>query len=149
MSKRAGIILGIAVAALVLLAVVAGVLSATRDGGALPQGSPEATVQDYLTRVYDRDSEGAVSLLDPAEGCTVEDLEMNQVDRAPRVVLRDSRVDGDRATVRVELVHGEGGPFGGGEWTDEQVFRLRDTGAGWVITDEPWPMFHCGAEEKP
>lgn len=144
MSSRAGLVLAVVVGVLVLLAVVAGVVSATRDGAELPPGSPEAVVQDYVARVYDDDPDGAAELLDPADGCTADHLAEAYADDAARVVLRDVRVDGARATVRLDFVHGTDGPFDS-EWTREETFRLSrtDDGAPWRITGEPWPMHGC------
>ncbi|SOC51423.1 hypothetical protein [Ornithinimicrobium cerasi] len=147
MNSPPGRVLAVVVGILVLLAVVAGVLSATRGEGDLPAGSPEAAVQDYVSRVYDRDLEGAAAVLDPEGGCTVEDLERNVHEPDGRVVLRSSEVDGDTALVRVELVHGEDGPLGSGEWAQEESFTLERSQDRWVITGEPWPVFGCAGPE--
>lgn len=143
MNSNPGRVLAVVVGILVALAVVAGVLSARRGGGELPPGSPQAAVQDYLSAVYDRDLDAGAELLDPEGRCTVEDLERNAYDPDARVVLRSSEVDGSTAVVRVELVHGEQGPLGSGEWAEEESFRLRQVGERWVITGEPWPMYSC------
>ncbi|GAA5162208.1 hypothetical protein [Ornithinimicrobium tianjinense] len=148
MSGRAGKVLAVVVGVLVLLAVVAGVISATRERPELPAGSPEATVQDYVTLIYDDDLEGAAELLDPDGSCTVEDLDLAFVDQAARVVLRDTSVDGDRATVRVGLVHPSGSPLGD-EFTQDETFRLVRSPDGWVITGDPWPVYGCGKEPHP
>lgn len=147
MNRRAGMILAVAVGLLVLLAVVAGVLSATRDGADLPDGSPEAVVQDYLALVGDRDFDAALELLEPGTSCTVEDLSTANTSLGSRVVLKDTRVDGDRATVWIDIVRGTDGPFGS-EWTSEEIFRLtRTADGGWSISDTPWPMHRC--EDRP
>ena len=147
MDGRAGKVLAIAVAVLLLLAVVAGVVSATRPRTELPAGSPEAVVQDYVTAVYARDLDAAAGHLDPDGDCGVEDLELAYVERDARVVLRDVDVDGDRATVRADMVHTDSAPFGGSEWIQEEIFRLTDAGDGWVITGAPWPMYACDLPE--
>jgi hypothetical protein len=147
MNSSPGRVLAVVVGVLVVLAVVAGVLSARRGAGELTPGSPEAAVQDYLSRVYDRDLDGAAELLDPEGDCTVSDLERNVYEPDARVVLRSSEVDGATALVRVELVHGEEGPLGSGEWAQEESFRLERVDDRWVITGEPWPMFSCFGQE--
>ncbi|AXH95398.1 hypothetical protein DV701_03990 [Ornithinimicrobium avium] len=139
---RAGTVLAVAVAVLVVLAVVAGVLAATRPGPDLPPGSPEATVQDYLSLVHDGDLEAAAELLDPAGACTVEDLHQGYGDPGARMVLRDSRVEGDRASVRIAFVYTDG-PFGADGWESDERFQLVRDGDRWVITGEPWPMYVC------
>lgn len=149
MENSAGKVLAIAVGVLVLLAVVAGVLSATRQGPQLPEGSAEATVQAYLRAVAEGDEEAAAALLDPQGRCTEEDLRMyGGPGPTGRIVLRDVEVDGDEAEVQVEVVYGEEGPFGGGEWSEDIRFDLRRDGEAWVITGEPWPMYGC-SDVKP
>jgi hypothetical protein len=150
MNSRAGKVLAVVVGVLVLLAVVAGVVSATRDRADLPAGSPEAVVQDYVAQVYDQDVDAALAHLAPDSGCTVEDLTRAYAEPATRVVLRSSDVDGDTATVRLDFVHGADGPFQS-EWTQEETFRLAraDSAADWAITGVPWPMPGCGKEWRP
>lgn len=150
MSSRAGTVLAVVVGVLVLLAVVAGVVSATRDREDLPAGSPEAVVQDYVAKIYDGDVDAAATRLAADSACTVEDLSDAYAEPAARVVLRDSSVEGRRATVRLDFVHGTDGPFQS-EWTQEETFRLvrEDGSAGWAITGVPWPMPGCGAGRGP
>lgn len=148
MNRRAGTVLAIVVALLVLLAVVAGVVSATRSDPVLPEGSPEAAVQDYVSAVYEEDAEAAAEWLDPDGRCTVEDLEDARTDAGPRIVLREVDVDGDEATVDVDRVRGENGPFGGGEWTEDLTFELERRGDRWVIVGEPWPMYGCLGDQR-
>lgn len=147
MDGRAGKVLAIAVAVLVLLAVVAGVLSATRPRAQLPEGSPEAVVQQYVTAVFEQDLDAAADHLDPDGDCDVEDLEMAYTERDARVVLRSTDVDGATATVRIDLVNADNAPFGGNEWTQEERFELTDLGDRWVITGEPWPVYSCRGPE--
>ena len=147
MNSRAGTVLAIVVGILVLLAVVAGVYSTTRDGAELPAGSPEAVVQDYVSLVHEEDHEAALALLEPGTRCTVVDLESSYADPGARVVLRDTEVDGDRATVLLAFVRGSDGPFQS-EWTSEETFRLTRTDAGaWAISDVPWPMYECRGQQ--
>lgn len=135
--------LGICVGVLVLVAVVAAVLSTSRSEARLPEGSPEATVQDYLRAVSDGDTGQASDRLDPEGRCTERDLREAYAGDPARVVLRDTRTEGEEADVRVDLVHGGGGPFGGDGYRDELTFDLRREAGTWVITGEPWPMFAC------
>lgn len=143
MRNRAGLVLLVAVGVLVLLAVIAGVLSATREGPQLSEGSPEAAVQDYLAAVAEGDDAAAAAILDPQGECTEDDLRDGGQPSTGRIVLRDVEVDGDEADVQVEIVYGGEGPFGGGEWREEVRFDLRRDADRWVITGEPWPMYGC------
>lgn len=148
MDTRATRGLAIAVAVLVVLAVVAGVLAALRPGPELPGGSPEARVRDYVAALYERDPGRAVRQLDPDGLCTEGDLRDVFLDERARVVLRESTTEGGTARVRVDLVHAGEGPFGGGENREPVTFDLRRDGDRWVITGEPWPTFSCGKNRE-
>src|SRR5699024_339490 len=102
MDGRAGKVLAIAVAALVLLALGAVVGSVLRRRAVRPAGSPEPTRQAYVTAVCSRDLDAAASHLDPDGTCDLYVLGTAWVERDVRVVLRDVDVDGDRATVGVD-----------------------------------------------
>ncbi|WP_156875741.1 hypothetical protein [Ornithinimicrobium pekingense] len=145
MRNRAGVVLAVAVGVLLLVAVVAAVLSATRPGPQLTEGSPEAAVRDYVAAVVEGDREAAAARLDPEGPCTEEDLRLVGEPSDGRIVLRDVELDGAEATVRVDVVHDGEGPFGAGEWRDELRFDLRRDGEHWVVTGEPWPMYGCQA----
>ena len=148
MGTRATRGLVIAVAALVLLAVGAGVLAAVRPGPQLAAGSPQASVRDYVAALYEQDPATAAEQLDPDGRCEEDDLRGVFLDGEARVVLRESVTDGDTARVRVDLVHPGGGPLGGGENREPATFDLRRAGDRWVITGEPWPTFSCGLREE-
>lgn len=146
MSDRATRVLLAAVAGLLLLAAVSAVLSVTRGGPEYAEGSPEATVQAYLVAAVAKDGEEAVRHLDPASGCTPGHIEQGYAGRDVRVVLRDTTVKGDRATVRVDVVNRSGGPFAS-EWSSERTFDLRRADGGWRITGSPWPAY-CEREVR-
>lgn len=149
MRNRAGLVLAVAVGALLLVAVVGAVLSATRPGPRLAEGSPEAAVRDYVTAVVEGDREAAAGLLDPEGSCAEDDLGAYGPDSSSgRIVLREAEATGDEAEVRVDVVHDGEGPFGAGEWREELRFDLRRDGERWVITGEPWPMYGCAERGK-
>lgn len=148
MDNRATRRLALAVAALVVLAVGAGILAALRTGPELAAGSPEARVRDYVVALYERDPARAAAQLDPDGRCEEADLRAVYLDGQARVVLRDSTTDGSTARVGVDLVHTGGGPFGGGESREPLTFDLRRSGDRWVITGEPWPTFSCGTGKE-
>jgi hypothetical protein len=146
MSDRATRILLAAVAGLLLLAVLAAVLSATRERPEYAEGSPEATVQSYVVAAVAKDGEEAVRHLDPSTRCTARHIEEAWVTPGARVVLRQTSVDGDRATVRLDVVSDSGGPLSTSEWTDEQTLQLRQVDGEWVVTGTPWPLYTCRPE---
>lgn len=150
MSTRPGRILAITVAALLLLAVVGAVLSTTRGNDRLPDGSPEATVQAYLEAVYAEDYGRAATYLDPEGACASRHYADLWVDPASRVVLRETwhQEGSGRALVDVEVVHGDGGPFGQDGWTEEQTFTLVEGADGWRLTEVPWPLHTCEESQR-
>lgn len=151
MTSRASRVLLITVVALVLLAVIGAVVSALRPTQQLEPGSPEASVQAYVSAVFSGDNAAAIELLDPDGPCTITDLQQADY-RAPtaRVVLRERTVTGERATVQVEMIRSNSATLGGSEWAEDQTFTLRKSADhGWVISDEsPWPMFGCFSKER-
>lgn len=146
MSSRAGKILAAAVAGLLLLAVVAAGVSAVRDTTKFPAGSPEATVQGYLEAVFEQDFDAAVTYLDAGTRCTATDFPRFYPNDATRVVHRDSRGDAaqGRVFVHVDIINGDGGPFGQDGWTDQQTFEVTGGGDTWRIAGMPWPLAECG-----
>lgn len=148
MNSRANRVLAIAVVGLLLLAAAAVALSLSRSEPDLPAGSPEATVQAYLREVYSGDMEAALTHVDPGAGCATGDLEDGYLPQDSRVVLRETSTSGRTATVQVDVVRPESGPFAGTEWSDHQTFRLRQTGDDWLITGVPWPAYRCDESER-
>lgn len=148
MADRPTRILLAAVAGLLLLAVVAAVLSQTRDGPRYAEGSPEAVVQSYVVAAVARDGEAAVRHLDPAIGCTARHVEESWIRPASRVVLRDTDVHGDRATVGVDVVTPTGDPLSPSEWTDSVTLDLVRVDGQWLVTGDPWPVYVCAPERN-
>lgn len=150
--SRANRILLIALAAIVVLAVVAAVVSATRPTAELEAGSPEATVQAYVDATLAGRVDEAARLLDPAGECGVEDLQRStgMGMQMARVVLVDSATEGSgegsTATVQVELVYASGGPFDTSEYRDKHTYRLVRSDGRWLLTGVPWPLYDCWKE---
>lgn len=141
MNSRANWVLAGAVAVLVLIAAVAVLVARSQADPELPQGSPEAVVQGYLAALYADDPETALSYLEADSDCDVRDLEDAYVPDEGRVVLESTSQDGDRASVRVQVIHSEDAPLDTG-WAEEKTFELRRE-ATWVIIGAPWPLYSC------
>ena len=145
MTSRPHRVLAIGVAVIVLIAVVAAVVSATRSDPTYGEGTPERTVQRFLTAALDGDYEASADLLVEDSSCDVEDFDQAYVPDDVRVVLHGTDVEADRsARVRVEVVFGGGDPFGGSEYSEDQSFRLTKSGGEWLIEGVPWPLYECG-----
>jgi hypothetical protein len=136
-------VLAIVVGVVVVAGVVAAVLTARHDVPTYDRERPEGVVQAYLTAVIDGDHDAAAALLASGGACTVDDLDRAYVPDDVRVVLRDTRVDGDTAQVAVDIATSSGGPLDGSEFTEQQTFRLRHADGNWRITCRPWPMYDC------
>lgn len=134
--------LGVVVGLLVVAALVTALLTA-RQPAELDPGSPEEAVQRYLEDVLEHDAEAAARALDPEGPCTLADLEAAYVDEDVHVALRGVHPSGTTARVDVAITTGSGGMIPS-PWTEEQTFRLRRSGDGWLITGAPWPLFECG-----
>ena len=146
MISRPNRILAIVVGGIAVIAIVAGVLSATRPAQKYGRGTPEGVVQAYLLAVIDGDHQAAAEFLAEGSPCTVADLDQAYMPDGVRVVLRDIEVNGDTAQVVVDVVMSSGELFDGSEHTEKHTFRLTRPGEAWLITGTPWPMFECNKE---
>lgn len=145
MNGRPNLVLAVVVALVGVVAVLAVVLSATRDPTEYDPGSPEAAVQGYLSAVVDRDHAAAAERFAAGSSCDVADLDRAFVPDDVRVVLVEADVDGDSARVVVDVVQSPGDVFGGSEFSEQQTFRLGRSDGDWRIEGEPWPVFECDA----
>ncbi len=136
-------VLAIFVGAVVLLAVLAGVVVANRATPDLNPGTPEGVVQEYLKAVFAGDYPAAAGLLSPSSGCGASDLAAGLVPASARIVLDHSAVNGDHAVVTVNVTEGTGGgPFDSGYSHTERITVQREGGA-WKITGSPWLLPLC------
>lgn len=142
-------ILATIVGALVAVVVAVAVVAATRPPPELDVGTPQGIVQAYVRAVFDGEIAEAAGHITAESECGVEDLERARAADSARVVLLDTRVDGDSASVEVEIVHSGGsGPFDGYEWSEETTFSLIRSGGTWQLTGEPWPLYFCRGDDQ-
>ncbi|MDA8439549.1 MAG: hypothetical protein M0Z51_11945 [Propionibacterium sp.] len=144
MARRPHLVVAAAVGLVAVLVVVAVILSATRRAPTYQPGTPVAVVQTYLAAVIDGDHGTAVAQLSSDSPCTVDDFDRSYLPQGVRVVLRDSRIDGDTAQVRVDVITSTGGPFDTSEYSEKVTLRLTRASGAWLITGSPWPMYQCG-----
>jgi hypothetical protein len=136
-------VLLLVVAAIAVIATVAGVLAANRAGPTYDPSTPEGTVQAYLTAVIDGDHDRAAGFLAAGSACSVTDLDTTTLPDGVRVTLRDVQVTGDTARVDVEVALPSGDLLGGSETFERHSIRLARSSGTWLLTGEPWPMTGC------
>lgn len=137
------------VAGIVVLAVVAGVVSALRPVSEFELGTPEATVQAFLQAVFEGDEEAAEGYLAAASGCDASDIERARTDNSSRVVLRESDIEDRSARVTVEIVSSsDDGPFDVDEYSQRRTYDLVRESGEWRLSDAPWPLFSCRGENE-
>lgn len=135
----------LAVLASVLVAVVVITLLAGRSRRqSFDEGTPQATLQNYLDAVFDGDPDLAGTFLDQetADRCE-RPLRRNVVADTVRAVLIEERLEDDRATIEVRLTFGDESPFGSGGYTMEERFFLELLDDEWLIAEDPWPAAPC------
>ncbi len=135
------------VVAAVALSVVAIVIGG--DEQEFAAGTPEATVQGYLRSVIDRDASAAGGYLsaDLIERCDeqrLRDAYRRPLDRDVRATLRGTAEVGDVTEVRVRITEFRGNPpFGGDDYSHDELFALRQEDGAWRIVEPPWPVYFC------
>jgi hypothetical protein len=66
-----------------------------------------------------------------------------------RVVITDTRIDGDTARVEVDITVSYGDdPFGGGSYDRDETITMQRVGDVWLISRPAWPLdrYACGEE---
>lgn len=144
--KPANRVLGFVVAAIAIVALIV-VLASRQSTTQLDQGTPEATVQQYLQAVSDRNFDQALEFLSEDSKCTVEDFDRAYIQESLRIGLTESSANQETAAVTVSIQSSNGDPFGG-TYTEERNFRLVNSDGEWKITGTPWPNYECGMEYK-
>jgi hypothetical protein len=145
-NQRANRVLGIVVAAISIVALIA-VLAVKEDTPQLDANTPEGSVQKYLQSVTARDFDSAITYLADNTKCKVEDFDQAYIQDSIRISLSDSSIKGDSASVKISIENSSGDPFSSG-YSESQTFRLTKSDSGWKITGIPWPTYQCGGEFK-
>lgn len=131
----------------VLLAGLAAVLSATREGKEFETTRPEGVIQKYLSAVVEGRNEEAAKYFATDSSCDANDLDSNWVPETVRINLVNAEIEGEKAFVKVAVDISSGGPFDD-YYTEDHNFRLVRESAGWRILGIPWPMYSCGELNK-
>lgn len=139
------------VVGVVLVAVVAVVVTSTREPPSLPESSPEAAVQRYLQAVADGDREAVEASYTPElrERCEAQEPghrpPFPDDDRSFDADLVDTHeVDDDTVDVRIRLTEYAGEPpFGGGGYDHTETFRVEQVDGTWGVAHASWPYYLC------
>lgn len=132
------VVVGTSVAVLVAVSV----FFALQPPSQLDPRSPEGTAQGYFQAIEDDDEDLATSFLteDLQEVCDGE-WQYRDFESASRVVITDTKIDGDSATVKVSITVSYGDdPFGGGSYDQDETIRMARVSDVWLISKLAWPM---------
>ena len=135
-------ILAIIAGVVIIAVIVATVFSSTRSIVTPKPGTPEASVQGYLTAVFAGKNTDAAEFLAPGSGCKVSDLDRAYITKNARVDLLKAEVDGESAQVwiRVEIPSSD---LFENSMTEDHILRLSRVNERWLLTDIPWPLYNC------
>lgn len=139
MMKRPNVVLAVVAAAVIAIAIVAGVISANRATPTLDPNTPAGTVQLFVQAIMDEDDVAAVALLDPDLQCTAPLIEIYRPDGVVVDVI-SAEESAKTASVVLELTERDG-PWN--SWSHREHFDLIRADAGWLITGSPWPVYSC------
>ena len=136
---------------LATLLIAAIVISLIGSEQPMPEGTPERTVQRFLTALQVEDYRLAHSLLSDSrkEICKLTDLvggDALGVERYEdtRVVLKDTEIFDDAAVVIASITTIENsGPFGTSEHSSDQSYDLVKEQGEWRIDERFWPHMGC------
>lgn len=133
---------------LVLLGVASVAIGTTQRGETpFPEGSPERTVQLYVRAVEAGDAVALHALLSPeaklrCELATIRQSLRFPSDRDLRVTLRDSKLTGESAVIRVRVTESTGAqPFDSGTYDHDETFDLVRAAGTWLIDQPTWPVY--------
>ena len=144
--------------ALGTLLVVAVVVALLEQDETLPEGTPEAVVQQFLQAIQSEEFELAHSFLseDLKNECAAEQFFAPPFRAYPplrladeRITLRDTTTIGDSTFVDVRVTRFrssdpfDSGPFGRSESSYEQRYTLQQIDGEWRFTSYPWPSYSC------
>ena len=135
----------IAAGGVLVLAVAAATVAALRPAGDLDPGGPPGVVQGFLDAMVAGDRDTVLELIDPDEGCDVEDLRNTQMPQEVRVVLVSTESGDDVATVTVQVSESSGEDLFGSGWKHRETYRMTDVDGSWRITMPAWPLYLCSA----
>lgn len=141
MRARPNLVLAIVAVLVLVVAAIAGLLSANRQPPDLDPATPEGVVQLYVLAIVDADDEEAVSHLDPDLGCKAPLRWVYRPQRMSMAVV-SSKVTGEKAVVVLDITEYSGNGLLDSS-NHRETFELEAADGGWKITGQPWPVYAC------
>ena len=142
------ITIGVAIALLVTVSIFFALQPPTEYDSNTPQG----TAQGYFKAVNDGDEVRAESFMtgDLQKSCDGR-WWYEGTETASRVVITDTKIDGNTARVEVDITVSYGDePFGGGSYDQDETITMERVGDVWLISKPIWPMdrYACGEQDN-
>ena len=137
----------IVLAALIFAAVLGGALyGALTEPETFDPATPEGVVQTYLQAVFDGDEAASLALMQPdlADRCRQDSTSLDYRTAGARAFLDGTSIDGDRASVAIEIRHSSDGID---EWIENETIWLDRSESSWQISEPPWPYWDCVKEQ--
>lgn len=139
----------VGIGALVVVLIAVAVVLALQPPIELDPTTPEGTAQGYFQAVLDRDVDRAFAHMSDELTRRCDHLDAHHslryglADEA-RIVILDTSVAGDEATVRVEVTETYGtGIFMSDSHSFAETLSMERRGDGWAIAKPPWPIHDC------
>ena len=157
--------MGVVIVIVAVIGITAAFLYRSGDLPLLPEGTPEGTVQRFLSAIEQGDSRLAYNYLSPPiqEACSYQFFRDNIRWFEPtngrdsgdlRVLLEGTNNLEGAVEVRVRIIRFYfstpsplAPPFDAGESSYVERFTLEMSGEEWLFVDPPWPMNRCPDEE--
>ena len=137
----------IVLAVLIFAAVLGGALyGALAEPETFDPATPEGVVQNYLQAVFDGDEAASLALMEPelADRCRRDSTSLDYRTDGARAFLDGTSIDGDRASVAIEIRHTSDGID---EWIENETIWLDRSESSWQISEPPWPYWDCVKEQ--
>jgi hypothetical protein len=143
MRKNPVAMLGAAIGAVVLIAILAVILAEVRRNTTYPAGSPQSAVQSYLEEIGKDAKVIAFSYVAKESPCTQQDMDASFGASIKRTFVQFAQMEGDRGTIGMRLELGYRGVFDSRVTLDRTFSLVREDGE-WKLTNRIWPMETCG-----
>ncbi len=141
MKVRANAVLAVVLAVVLALAAATAWVVTSRQAEPPDLTTPEGTARAYVEAAILGDQQALRELVLPGGRCKPP-YGVYPTDPGSGVTLRvgQAEVEGDRATVSVEI---EEADTGLGSWAHEENLNLERVDGRWLVEDSAWPLYGC------